>query len=106
MFDFEIKGFPKVSMLKSSTEEVFSILSKSIQKQGIILAEDIASYLTHLEQAIEEDNKYPQEIEKIGENGHTFIETRITLKQKLFPLKELMQHAIKTNQSIVYMENL
>lgn len=102
MISFELKNFPHVSMLKASAEEIFKILGKKLETTGAMLVEDMPRYLAKIQAAIEEDKQYPQDIEHIDDNGKIRIETRITLAQKSYPLRELMQNAIKTNESITY----
>jgi len=102
MISFELKNFAHVSMLKAAAEEIFKILGKNLDASGAMLVEDMPKYLAKIESAIEDDKQYPQDIEHIDNNGKIMIETRITLKQKSFPLRELMENAIKTGQSITY----
>ncbi len=102
MIEFILKDFPHVSMLKSSAEEIFAIIGRKVDKQGAMLVEDIKIYLNKLQNAIFEDEKYLQEIEKVDINGKLTIEHRVTLKQKTFPLRDLMENAVKNQESIIY----
>jgi Domain of unknown function (DUF1840) len=102
MVIFELKDFAHVSMLKSTTEDIFVIMGKKIQFPGVILIEDMLIYLERLENAIAEDAEHPQDKTDTDENGREFIKSRITLRQKTYPLKQLMQNAIEKNESIVF----
>jgi hypothetical protein len=102
MIEFALKDFPHVDMLQSSAEEIFAIIGRKIDRQGAMLVEDIKVYLTKLQSAIFEDEKHSVETEKVDEHGKFKIETRVTLKQKTYPLRDLMNHAIQNQESIIY----
>ena len=102
MIEFALKNFPHVSMLQSSAEEIFAIIGRKIDKQGAMLVEDIKIYLNKIQNAISEDEKNMEELEKEDKNKQFDTQKRVTLKQRSYPLRELMGHAIKNQETIIY----
>jgi NADPH-dependent 7-cyano-7-deazaguanine reductase QueF-like protein len=102
MIEFILKDFPHVSMLQSSAEEIFAIIGRKIDKQGAMLVEDIKIYLNKIQNAIFEDEKHAEQEKKTDKDEYINNQKTVTLKQKSYPLRDLMAHAIENHETIIY----
>ncbi len=106
MIEFSLADLPTVNMLQIHAEEFFSIVGRKYNPQenleGAILAEDLHDYLFRLNQTIIEDEKYPQDTENVDENNHIHTSSRITLKQRTYLLRKLIEQAIVMKKTIFY----
>jgi Domain of unknown function (DUF1840) len=106
MIEFSLADLPAIVMLQIHAEEYFSIIGRKHNTQekleGAMLAEDLHDYLVRLNKSILEDEKYPQDTESVDENNHTYTSTRVTLKQRTYPLRTLIEQAIVMQKSIFY----
>ena len=104
LYKFRSKAGGDVIMMGPSGDEVLRLMGREPSAQGIITKTDMAAAIAALEQAVSNDEaafaRAGEEAKAAGEappkrNG-------IQLRQRAWPLVELMRHAQRENEDIVW----
>lgn len=104
LYKFKSKAGGDVIMMGPTGDQMLGLLGRSPAPQGIITKTDMAAAITALEKAVSDDEATfaasMTEAQKAGEAAPK--RSGIQLHQRAAPLLDLMRHAQRENEDIVW----
>lgn len=104
LYKFKSKAAGDVIMTQPVGDRVLQALGREPASQGIFLAADLPALITTLEQAIESDERARERFEAEAKaRGETPPPREaVSLRQRAWPLIELMKHAQRADKEIFW----
>jgi hypothetical protein len=107
IYRFKSKADGDLIMLPAVGEQILSLIGKSPAPQGIIEAADLPAAMAAIEQAIAaEDAAYRASIgeapKSSGENKDEASASAVRLRQRAWPMLEMMKRSSAENADIVW----
>jgi Domain of unknown function (DUF1840) len=104
LYKFKSKAAGDVIMLGPNGDQVLRIIGKEPAAQGIIEAAAMPAAMTAIEQAIAADEAVRAQSQRdaADEGQAARPQDRISLRQRAWPLVEMMKRAHAANQDIVW----
>ena len=104
IYKFKSKAAGDVIMMGPAGDEVLRLLGKSAAAQGIIEVASMAAAITALEQAVaaDESARAQAETEAKAEGKKLAPLEGVTLRQRAWPLVEMMKRSMTHNAEIVW----
>lgn len=104
IYKFRSKAAGDVIMMGPSGDQVLRIIGKEPAAKGIIEPRDMPAAMKAIEQAIDlEDEQRRQAEEEAAAEGRTLGPREgVTLRQRAWPLVEMMKRAHKEDEEIVW----
>ncbi len=104
LYRFKSKASGDVVMLEPNGKQVLEILGKDYSGPGIILPEQMPGAIQALRDAVfEEEAEHQREVQEALARGEDVPEpSRITLRVRVTPFIELLQHSIRENTEVVW----
>ncbi len=93
LFEFRSRATGTVTMTHQSGKEILSIIGKSADPTGIITVAQIPAAIAALKQAAANEKEPPPQDERQDEDDDTPREPFVSLKQRTYPLIELLEQA-------------
>lgn len=100
IYKFKSKAAGDVIMMGPSGDQVLRLIGKEPSAKGIIEPAQMPAAMQALEAAIVDDEAQRQEAAE--EEGHTPKGDGVTLRQRAWPLVEMMKRAQAANENIVW----
>ena len=104
LYKFKSKAGADVIMLAAHGDQALQALGRGPAPQGIFQASDLAGLIAHGEAAIaEEQQAQPRAVEQAQAEARTPPpKPEVTVRQRLWPLLELMRAAQAANTDVVW----
>jgi Domain of unknown function (DUF1840) len=104
IYKFKSKAAGDVIMMGPAGDEVLRLIGKAAAPQGIIDASAMVAAITALEQAVAADESARAQAEREAKAEGKKLAPRegITLRQRAWPLVEMMKRAMRENAEIVW----
>jgi hypothetical protein len=104
IYKFKSKAAGDVIMMGPSGDQVLRIIGKEPAAKGIIECVDMPAAMTAIERAIEQEEAQRQEAEReAAAEGRTLgAHEGVSLRQRAWPLVEMMKRAHRENKEIVW----
>ncbi|MET0350910.1 MAG: DUF1840 domain-containing protein [Rhizobacter sp.] len=104
LYKFKSKAGSDVIMMGANGDEVLRVIGKSPSPTGIIEPSAMAGAIAAIEKAIaaEEDQRKQQEAEAAAEGKTLPAREGVSLRQRAWPLVELMKRAQPAGHDIVW----
>ncbi|MEJ8814364.1 DUF1840 domain-containing protein [Variovorax ureilyticus] len=103
-YTFKSKATGDLIMMGPIGDEVLRVIGKEPAVQGIIEPATMPGAISAIERAIagEESQPAPTQSDSAGEGTDLSSEERVSLRQRAWPLVEMMKRAYAENASIVW----
>ena len=104
LYKFKSKAAGDVIMMGPAGDDVLRVIGKSPGAQGIIEVADMPAAITAIEQAIAADEAARAQAEKQAAADGVKLGPRdgVTLRQRAWPLVDMMKRSIGENAAIVW----
>ena len=103
IYKFKSKAAGDVIMLKPAGDHVLRIVGKEPGPRGIVTAAELPAAIAALEAAIRHEAQPPQDAGDEDEKGDaTPAAERVSLRQRAWPLVEMMKEALAGKADIVW----
>ena len=104
LYKFKSKAAGDVIMMGPAGDEVLRLIGKGASAQGIIEVTDMAAAIAALEQAVaaDERNRAEAESEAKAEGKKLAPREGVTLRQRAWPLVEMMKRSMGEKTEIVW----
>lgn len=104
LYRFKSKASGDVVMLQPNGKQLLEILGKDPAGPGIILPEQMPAAIQTLRDAVfEEEAEHQREVQEALARGEdTPDPSRITLRVRVTPFIELLQHSIREHAEVVW----
>lgn len=104
LYKFKSKAAGDVIMTEPVGDRIMKALGREPQPQGIFLAEDLPMLIRLLEQAIEAEERAREQLEtEANASGETPPPREaVSLRQRAWPLIEMMRRAQEAGKEIVW----
>jgi hypothetical protein len=104
IYKFKSKAAGDVIMMGPAGDEVLRLIGKSAAAQGIIEVMSMAAAITALEQAVAADERARAEAENAAKAEGKKLGARegVTLRQRAWPLVEMMKRSMAQDAEIVW----
>jgi flagellar biosynthesis/type III secretory pathway protein FliH len=104
IYKFKSKAAGDVIMMGPAGDEVLRLIGKSAAAQGIIEAMSMAAAITALEQAVATDERARAQAENEAKAEGKKLGARegVTLRQRAWPLVEMMKRSMAQDAEIVW----
>ena len=101
IYKFKSKAAGDVIMLKPAGDHVLRIVGKEPGPRGIVTVAELPAAIAALEAAIRHEAQPPQEA-RDEEDRDTHAAERVSLRQRAWPLVEMMKEALAGKADIVW----
>lgn len=104
IYKFKSKAAGDVIMMGPAGDDVLRLIGKAAAPQGIIEVADMAAAIAALEQAVAADESARAEAESAAKAEGKKVAPRegVTLRQRAWPLVEMMKRSMGENAEIVW----
>ena len=103
LYKFKSKAAGDVIMMSPNGDQVLRIIGKEPSPKGIIEVADMPAAVQAIEAAIAADEAQARQAdEEARANGEAPPPRGITLRQRVWPLVEMMKHAQREDHDIVW----
>jgi hypothetical protein len=104
IYKFKSKAGADVIMLGDSGEQLLCLLGREPSEKGLLAHADLGAALAALEAAVARDEAdfAQQQVEAQAEGLPIPRRAGVSLRQRAWPLQELMRHALKAQQDIFW----
>jgi Domain of unknown function (DUF1840) len=104
IYKFKSKAAGDVIMMGSAGDDVLRLIGKPAAAQGIIDVASMAGAIAALEQAVAADERARAEAESAAkaEGKKAAPREGVTLRQRAWPLLEMMKRSMRENAEIVW----
>lgn len=104
IYKFKSKATGDVIMLGASADQLLRIIGKEPAARGIVQPEAMPSAMRAIEQAVELDDAARKQAaaDAAAEGKHPAVREAVSLRQRAWPLLEMMQRAYREGQDIVW----
>lgn len=104
LFRFQSPAGADVIMLGPNGEQVLNLLGKAPTPQGIIVLDELPEAMTRLEQALlDDDARFEALVAEAQARGERVPKREpITLRQRIWPLLELMRHSMRAERDLTW----
>lgn len=104
MYRFQSKAAADVLMLDPSAQQILALLGREPISPGIVPGPELPDAIARLEQAVREDEEaFERACAQALERGEPAPRREgISLRQRAWPLLELMRHSVKAGQDLVW----
>lgn len=97
---FQTKNAAPVIMLDDLTHRIFQVIGRAVETKGILLPEQIPTYIERLETAIEAERIAKNEVIDTDEDEQAIRQD--PLGRRAYPFLELLRLAHKNHEPIVW----
>ena len=97
IYKFKSKATGDLIMTQPVAERVLALIGKPASPQGIIEVEQLAAAMSALEAAVSAEGPAPA-----GDDGTATKGDRVSLRQRVWPMVEMMKRALAASQPIVW----
>jgi hypothetical protein len=97
IYKFKSKATGDLIMTQPVAERVLALIGKPASPQGIIEVEQLAAAMSALEAAVSAEGPAPA-----GDDGAATKGDRVSLRQRVWPMVEMMKRALAARQPIVW----
>ena len=104
LYKFKSKAGGDVIMMGPTGDQMLNLLGRSPSPQGIITKTDMAAAIAALEKAVSDDGTaFAASVTEAAKAGEPAPKREgIQLHQRAAPLLDLMRHALRENEDIVW----
>ena len=104
IYKFKSKAAGDVIMMGPAGDDVLRLIGKAVAVQGIIEVTSMAAAIAALEQAVAADESARAEAESAARAEGKKVAPRegVTLRQRAWPLVEMMKRSMSENAEIVW----
>jgi len=106
LITFSSKAGADVLMLAQHAKPLLTIIGKTddkdLLKRGVCMPEQLGAAITRLEQAIAAEPKQNLEQEEEGDLPKDALSTHVGLRQRAFPLLDLLKRAQQQNVPVMW----
>lgn len=104
LYKFKSKAAGDVVMLGPNGDQLLRLLGREPAPQGIFEVADMPALRGALEQAVdaEEAERAKAQVEAAAEGRHLPAQEGVSLRQRVWPLLEMMKYAQSANEPIVW----
>ncbi|HEX2011646.1 MAG TPA: DUF1840 domain-containing protein [Roseateles sp.] len=104
MYKFKSKAAADVIMLDASGDQILRLLGREPAGQGIVTHAQLGAAISMLEQAVAEDEaEFARRQAEAQAQGEPLPRREgISLRQRAWPLLELMRHSLAAGQDMVW----
>lgn len=102
IYKFQSRATGDVIMLGPNGDEVLSLIGKSPAKQGIIPVDAMPAAIAALEQAAVGGADHAPRPAEVDDHEASGAPGGVTLKQRIWPLLEMMKASLAEKQDIVW----
>ena len=104
IYKFKSKAAGDVIMTGPSGDHILRVIGKEPGPKGIVLPEDMPGAIAALERAVQEDEAARKQAEEQAAAEGVALPPRegVTLRQRAWPLIEMMRRAHAANKEIVW----
>lgn len=103
LYKFKSKAAGDLILLEPAGNRLLKILGREPSPQGIFECEQLKHYMQLIEQAILEEERLLDEAQAQAEQeGKSIKRPEVTLRQRLWPMREMMRRCLAEQQPIVW----
>ena len=103
LYKFKSRATADLVMLESAGRRLLEVLGREPSDQGILEAADLPPLMQRLEQAIAQEEAMLEEAEReAAAQGQTIRRPEVSLRQRLWPMREMMRRSHAEQQPIVW----
>ena len=103
LYKFQSRATADLLMLGPAGDHILRLVGREPAPQGIFEVKDLPQLMQRLAEAIEEEERARAEAEAQAEaEGQTLPPPDVTLRQRVWPLKEMMRRSLAENHPIVW----
>ncbi len=103
LYKFKSRATADLVMLEPAGRRLLEVLGREPSEQGIFEAPDLPRLMQQLDQAIELEEAHLEEAERQAQaQGQTIRRPEVTLRQRLWPMREMMRRRLAEGQAIVW----
>ena len=102
MYKFKSKAAGDLLMTQAVGERVLSLIGKPASAQGIIEVGQLPAAVSALEAAVAAEQPQPAPDEDGARAGNGFGPDRVGLRQRVWPMVEMMKRALAEKQPITW----
>ena len=103
LYKFKSRATADLVMLEPAGRRLLEVLGREPSEQGIFEAPDLPRLMQQLDQAIELEEAHLEEAERQAQaQGQTIRRPEDTLRQRLWPMREMMRRSHAEGQAIVW----
>lgn len=104
LYCFKSKAAADVIMMADSAEAVLGLMGRDLSPQGILIAAELPGYIQKLEAGVAEDDaQFQRAIDEAVAAGQPAPRRQgVTLRQRAWPLRDLMQRSLKEGADVVW----
>ena len=103
LYKFKSRSAADLVMLESIGRRLLEVLGREPVDKGIFEATDLPALMQRLEQAIEQEEALLEEAEREAKaQGQTIRRPEVSLRQRLWPMREMMRRSHAEGQAIVW----
>ncbi len=101
---FKSKAAADVIMMADSAEAVLRLMGREPSPKGILTSADLAGYIQQLEAGVAEDEaQFQRAVDEAVAAGQPAPRRQgVTLRQRAWPLRDLMQRSLKEGADVVW----
>lgn len=104
LYCFKSKAAADVIMMADSAEAVLRLMGRDPSPQGILVSAELAGYIQKLEAGVADDEaQFQRAIDEAVAAGQPAPRRQgVTLRQRAWPLRDLMQRSLKEGADVVW----
>lgn len=103
LYKFKSRAAADLVMLETVGRRLQELLGREPADKGIFEANDLPVLMQRLEQAIEQEEAMLEEAEREAKaQGQTIRRPEVSLRQRLWPMREMMRRSHAEGQPIVW----
>lgn len=103
LYKFKSRAAADLVMLETVGRRLQELLGREPADKGIFEADDLPVLMQRLEQAIEQEEAMLEEAEREAKaQGQTIRRPEVSLRQRLWPMREMMRRSHAEGQPIVW----
>jgi hypothetical protein len=103
LYKFKSRATADLVMLEPAGRRLLEVLGREPAEQGIFEAHDLPGLMQQLERAIElEEAQLEAAEQQAQEKGQTIRRPEVSLRQRLWPMREMMRRSQAEGQAIVW----
>jgi hypothetical protein len=102
MYKFKSRAAGDLVMTQSVGDRVLCLIGKDVAPQGIIEVDQLSAAMGALEAAVNAERAQPAADEEEGQAKSGFGADHVALRQRVWPMVEMMKQALAEKQPIVW----